>query len=100
MAEASSIPFEVKELGRRMEGVHRRLGGVEVKQSGHTTEIAILERGEEEMRKDIAEIKSVVEKEGERNRASNNRVIGAVIALAVSALGSAITFALSNGGHP
>lgn len=98
--EGGSLPFEVRELGRRVDGVHKRIGGVEVRQADQTTEIAVLKRDGEEMRGDIAEIKHVVEEEGKRNRASNNRVIGAVIALAVSALGSAITFALAAGGHP
>lgn len=98
--EGGSLPFEVKELGRRVDGAHKRIGGVEVTQSDHNIDIAVLKRDGEEMRGDIAEIKAVVEREGQRNRASNNRVIGAIIALAVSAVGSAITFALSSGGHP
>jgi transcription antitermination factor NusA-like protein len=98
--EGSSIPFEVKELVRRVDGFHERIGRVEGKQSNHTTDIAILKRDGEEIRTDIAEIKKVVEDEGRRNRASNNRVIGAMIGLAVSAVGSAIAFALASGGHP
>lgn len=98
--EGASLPFEVKDLGRRMDGVHRRLGGVEVVASGHTTDIAVLKRDVDEMRKDISDIKKIVEEEGERNRASNNRLIAAVLVLATSAVGSAITFALSGGGHP
>lgn len=99
--EGSSIPYEVKEMNRRVDGFHRRMGAVEVVQQSHTTDIAVLKRDGEEIRKDIAEIKLTVEEEGKRNRASNNRVVGAMIGLAVSAVGSAITFALASGGaHP
>jgi hypothetical protein len=98
--EGNSIPYEVRDLKSGVSRLHKRVGGIEVRQSGHNTDIAILQRDGAEMQADIAEIKKVVEKEGERNRASNNRVIAAVIALAVSALGSAVTFALSAGGHP
>lgn len=98
--EGASLPYEVRDLKGQLGRVHKRIGGIEVKQSDHTTDIAILKRDREEMKEDISDIKKVVEDEGKRNRASNNRLIGAVIALAVSALGSAITFALSAGGHP
>jgi len=100
-ANAGELPYKVNELGRRVDGFHKRLGGVEVKQSDQTTAIAILKRDEEEIRADIADIKKVVEDEGKRNRASNNRLIGAMIAVSVSTIGSAITYALaSGGGHP
>lgn len=101
--EASSgaeLPYKISELNRRVDGFHKRIGGVEVVQSGHTTDIAILKRDEQEIRQDIAEIKKVVEEEGQRNRQSNNRLIGAMVGLSVSAIGSALTFALASGSHP
>jgi hypothetical protein len=87
-------------LDRRVSGLHRSVGALSTDVGQNKTDIAVLKRDGEEMREDISDIKKVVEEEGKRNRASNNRLIGAVIALSVSAVGSAITFALTSGGHP
>jgi hypothetical protein len=98
--EASPVQIQLREHDRRISGLHKTVGVHSVEISGHKTDIEVLKRDVREVAGDIADIKDVVEEEGKRNRASNSRVIWALVGLALSAAGSAITVAITLGGHP
>ena len=98
--EASPIQIQLREHDRRISGLHQTVGAHSGEIWGHKTDIEVLKRDVREVAGDIADIKQVVEEEGRRNRASNNRVIWALVGLSLSAAGSAITVAVTLGGHP
>lgn len=101
MMEANAaFQIELREHDRRINGLHGRIGDTQVTVADHSTEIAVIKRDQVEIRKDIAELKIVVEEEGEKNRASNARVIYALATFALTTAGSAITIAFTLGGHP
>lgn len=98
--EGSPIQIELREHDRRISGLHKSVGGHSTEIANHRTDIEVLKRDVREVAGDIADIKEAVEEEGKRNRASNNRVIWALVGLSLSAAGSAITVAITLGGHP
>lgn len=100
MEANAAIQIELREHDRRLSGLHRTVGGLSVEVGGSKTDIEILKRDVREVSGDIADIKKAVEEEGKRNRASNSRVIWALVTLSLSAAGSAITVAITLGGHP
>jgi transcription antitermination factor NusA-like protein len=98
--ESSPVQIELREHDRRISGLHRTVGGLSVDVAQHKTDIEVLKRDVHEVADDIADIKKAVEEEGKRNRASNNKVIWALVTLALSTAGSAIAVSLTLGGHP
>jgi hypothetical protein len=98
--EGSAVQFELREHDRRISGLHRTVGGLSTDVGQHKTDIAVLKRDLNEVSNDVKAIKEAVEEEGRRNRASNGKVIWALVGLSLSAAGSAITVALTLGGHP
>lgn len=91
---------EMRHLAGRQRSHHKRIGGLEVKVSDLQRDQGITKAEVQGLREDIKEVKEVVEREGEANRASNNRLLMALVGFALTAAGSAITIAITIGGHP
>jgi ParB-like chromosome segregation protein Spo0J len=120
--EGSAVPFELREHDRRISALHKTVGGLSTDLGGNKTDIKILQRDVKDVEGDVADLKDAIEKEGEKNRkallaatekyekaqkesddkyrGTSNRLLAVVFALVLSAAGSALTFALSTGGHP
>jgi septal ring factor EnvC (AmiA/AmiB activator) len=98
--EASAAEVRLANHESRLNANHDSLAKIRDVAADHETRISVITTELRETREDVADIKKVVEDEGKRNRASNNRVVWALVGLALSAAGSAITVALTLGGHP
>jgi len=98
--EASAIEIRLRQHEERLAANHDSVSRLRDVSANHETRISVITTELRETREDVAEIKKVVEEEGKRNRASNNRVVWALVGLSLSAAGSAITVALTLGGHP
>jgi len=98
--EANAIEFRLRNHDARLDAAQDSITRLRDVSANHETRISVITTELRETRGDVAEIKKVVEEEGKRNRASNNRVVWALVGLSLSAAGSAITVALTLGGHP
>jgi len=98
--EASAIEIRLRQHEERLTKNDDSVSRLRDTSARHDTEISVMRTELRETREDVTEIKKVVEEEGRRNRASNNRVVWALVGLSLSAAGSAITVALTLGGHP
>lgn len=96
--DPGAIENELVNLGNRASSMHRRVGGIQVEVGDVKAEVIKLDTEVKGLREDIAEVKTVVEKEGEANRASNNRLLMALVGFALTAAGSALTVAITLGG--
>lgn len=66
--EASAIQFQIKELDRRISGLHKTAGGLSTDVGQNKTDIEVLKRDRLEDRADIEEIKKAIAEQGEKNR--------------------------------
>lgn len=85
-------------MGNRASSMHKRVGGIQVEMSDAKREIGEVKTEVRGLKEDIAEVKHTVEREGEANRASNNRLLMALVGFALTAAGSAMTIAITIGG--
>lgn len=93
-----TIENEMRHIAGRQRSHHKRIGGLEVKVSNIERDLSVTQTEVAGLKDDIKEVKEVVEREGEANRASNNRLLMALVGFALTAAGSAITVAITVGG--
>jgi hypothetical protein len=65
---ADPLQFQLTEHDRRLSGLHKRLGKVEVKESDHDRSIILLESGVTEARKDVEKIEVEFDRAQEARR--------------------------------
>ncbi len=111
MEAMGGIKEAIKNLNGRASAMHKRVGGIQVEVGDARSDIRVLQTEVDDLRGDIERVDSTIQREGESlrklireesatNRASNNKVIMALIGFALTAAGSAITIAFTLGGSP
>lgn len=72
---ADAVPYRLDEHDRRLEGHHRRIGSIEVKNADQDRAINGLEHDVKEARSDVTKIEAAIEKSDEKreNEGSANR---------------------------
>jgi len=89
MESLAVIEERLANLSARTTSNHDAIASVREKQTEQGTKQALQDAAVKELRSDMADLKR-----------SNNRLTAAAIAFALSAVGSAVTIALSTGSHP
>lgn len=97
-----SIQIQLTEHERRLGGLHKKLGGVQVEGADHTRKIAVLETEMEDVSGDISEIKAALEKDRDERRkegADTRRALYTVAAFMATFSASIVGLIIALLGH-